>query len=127
MKRIGNIGLIFMLIFMNFFSSVPPKLVKAEVAEEQKVIFESDFDNDEVGEVPSEFDVLEDGGTVRVVEDPDTTNKSVFLDDTSDEKFEIGRASCREREESTVVVASTTRNSEKAKNSYGADNEHSVG
>src|SRR5690625_4967289 len=108
-KRFGNIGLIFMLICMNVCPSVSLRVANAESKGEEKVIFESNFDNDELGETPSGFNVLEEGGTVRVVEDLDTGNKNVLLDDTSDEKFvllektfddltgiEIGRASCRE-------------------------------
>lgn len=87
-KRGVNVFLIVILMFMNMVTYVPVKTVGAEGKEEnKKTIFEADFNHDQVGEVPSGFSVLEDGGTVRIVDIPDPENKSVFLDDTSESEF----------------------------------------
>src|SRR5690625_1490697 len=76
-----------MLILMSIVTSIPVSSEAKETDEQTKVIFEADFNNDRVGEVPNGFTVSEEGGTVRVVETPNGENKSVFLDDTSNDKF----------------------------------------
>ncbi|MFA9559566.1 pectate lyase [Evansella sp. AB-rgal1] len=84
-KRLGNCTLIFMIMFMSVFSSIPISFVKAaDVSDENVFTFEANFNDDITGDVPGNVTVNEAGGTVRVVEVPDEANKSVFLEDTSD-------------------------------------------
>src|SRR5699024_11242233 len=61
--------------------------IKAAQKSEENVIFEADFNDDEIGKAPSGFNVLEDGGRVHVVALSDEADKSVYLEDTSEEKF----------------------------------------
>ncbi|WP_018930363.1 pectate lyase [Gracilibacillus lacisalsi] len=58
---------------------LPPETPEADF------VFETDFNEDVTGEVPTNVDVSEGGGTVTVVDVPSEENKSVFLDDTSDD------------------------------------------
>ncbi|WP_373229848.1 pectate lyase [Cohnella sp.] len=48
------------------------------------VVVESDFNNEAIGELPVGYSASEAGGTVRIAAVPDETNRSVYLDDTSD-------------------------------------------
>ncbi len=57
---------------------LPPEKPEADF------VFETDFNDDVVGEAPSDLTVSESGGTVTVADVPSEENKSVFLDDTSD-------------------------------------------
>ncbi|MDL4839809.1 pectate lyase [Aquibacillus rhizosphaerae] len=83
-KRIGIIGLIFMLSFTSLFTSIPINMVKAATNFENVVIFEDNFDNDTIGAKPANVEVSETGGNARVVEEEGTVNKHVYLEDTSD-------------------------------------------
>ncbi|MGP4038471.1 pectate lyase [Gracilibacillus sp. D59] len=58
---------------------LPPETPEAEF------VFERDFNDDVVGETPSDVAVSEGGGTVTVADVPSADNKSVFLDDTSND------------------------------------------
>src|SRR5699024_1476065 len=58
---------------------------KEEVVPEGEQVFTTNFNNDVIGELPTDVTVSEGGGTARVVDVPSAENKSVYLDDTSDE------------------------------------------
>lgn len=79
-KRIGNLMLIIMLLFMSVSGAIPSLRVSAE----NTIIFESDFSDDETGVAPNNMEVYEEGGTVSVVDMLEMDNKAVYLDDTSD-------------------------------------------
>nr|BAB90989.1 pectate lyase P358 [Bacillus sp. P-358] len=83
-KRLSYLTLVVMLAFTSLFSFTSIPLVKAEENIASTFLFEADFNNEITGEHPAEFDVSEGGGTIRVTEVPNDTNKSVFLDDTSE-------------------------------------------
>ncbi|MFS1512070.1 pectate lyase [Chengkuizengella sp. SCS-71B] len=85
MKKICTIVLVhFMAAFTVLTAiSTPISLVNAEEGTEEIVVVNANFNEDMVGGAPSGFDVSEGGGTVTVVE-TDASNRSVFLDDTSD-------------------------------------------
>ncbi|SHM52466.1 pectate lyase [Gracilibacillus kekensis] len=59
--------------------------VEVETPPVGTTVFETDFNEEVVDEVPSSVTVSEGGGTVRVKEVPSSENKSVFLNDTSDD------------------------------------------
>ncbi|SFL43446.1 pectate lyase, PelA/Pel-15E family [Gracilibacillus orientalis] len=58
---------------------LPPEEPEADFA------FGTDFNDDAVGEAPSDVTVSESGGTATIADVPSEENKSVFLDDESDD------------------------------------------
>lgn len=74
------------LVANNLTLAVVPLKRNQVLAEEkgQTIILE-DFNDQEVGESPRDFDKKEDSGSVKIVPVPNETNKSIFLEDTSDE------------------------------------------
>lgn len=85
LKRFGTTLLALTVLTSSVLPTVPFTIVKAETVSETVPLFEDDFSNDVVGEVPLQFDVVEAGGTVRVVVDEETQNQYIHLDDTSTE------------------------------------------
>src|SRR5690606_29393350 len=83
-KRYFYLTLVVLLTFTSLFSTVSINPVYAEETDASTFLFEADFNNETTGERPADFDVSEGGGTVEVTEVPDTSNKSVFLSDTSE-------------------------------------------
>ncbi|WP_223254387.1 pectate lyase [Bacillus sp. HNG] len=83
-KRFGYLTLVVMLTLTSLFSTATNTLVNADETDASTFLFEADFNNEMTGEHPAEFDVSEGGGTILVTEVPDSTNKSVFLNDTSE-------------------------------------------
>ncbi|WP_205418625.1 pectate lyase [Paraliobacillus sediminis] len=79
-KRIGYLVMVAMLLFISVSSAIQPVRVSAE----EVVSFQTDFNDEITGDIPKDLDVSENGGTVRLVDLPDISNKSVFLNDTSD-------------------------------------------
>ncbi|WP_088105507.1 pectate lyase [Halalkalibacter urbisdiaboli] len=84
-NQFGKISFISAFTAMSVMSAVPvPNGVSAEEAD-LKIVLESNFEQDETGAVPSGYTVAESGGTVRISEDLESENKSVYLDDTSEQ------------------------------------------
>lgn len=86
-KRFGYLLLVVLLTFTSMFSSVSINLVNAEETDDSSFLFEANFNEDITGEPPANFNVSENGGTIEVTEVPDLTNKSVFLNDTSETAY----------------------------------------
>lgn len=59
--------------------------VEEEADPEGEIVFEKNFNEDVVGKEPTDVTVSEAGGTVSVVDLPSAENKSVYLEDTSEE------------------------------------------
>lgn len=63
---------------------VPLKSNQVYAEEQNQRIISTDFNDQIVGESPQDFNIEEEGGTVKIAPVPSETNKSVFLEDTSD-------------------------------------------
>ncbi|WP_100408016.1 pectate lyase [Bacillus solitudinis] len=84
-NKMGKVSFISVFTAMSVMSTVPlTKGVSAEEGELNTVV-ESDFEQEEVGAEPSGFTIAESGGTVRISEDPESSNKYVHLNDTSEQ------------------------------------------
>ncbi|WP_053070473.1 pectate lyase [Alkalihalobacillus pseudalcaliphilus] len=87
-KACSHLFLVFILVFSSLFGSLGAAMtVSAEELEREEFYdFHTDFESDQLGEVPSHMDVSEAGGTVRIVQEPSKEeNQLVFLDDTSEQ------------------------------------------
>ncbi|MFC4403033.1 pectate lyase [Gracilibacillus xinjiangensis] len=84
-KRFAYSVVIFLLIFTTVLPTMPHTVVKADEDFNNVVIVEENFNDEGTGEVPSNVTVSEGGGTVRVADVPSEDNKSVFLEDTSED------------------------------------------
>ncbi len=65
------------------FGSAWPSALHAEETASGKQVVSENFNAQITGEAPAGFAVSEGGGTVRTAELPDSSNKSVYLEDTS--------------------------------------------
>ncbi|KAB8127934.1 pectate lyase [Gracilibacillus oryzae] len=84
-KRFIYCGVISVLTFSTALPAITPTVVKANGEFNNVVIFEDNFNNEATGEVPSNLTVSEGGGTARIADLPSRENKSVYLEDTSEE------------------------------------------
>ncbi|SER68130.1 pectate lyase, PelA/Pel-15E family [Gracilibacillus ureilyticus] len=84
-KRFIYFAMVFILTFSTVLPTMPFTVVKADEDFNNVVIFEDDFNDETTGEVPGNVTVSEGGGSVRVVDVPSEDNKSVYLDDTSED------------------------------------------
>jgi PelA/Pel-15E family pectate lyase len=84
-NKIGKVSFISVFTAMSVLSTVP--LTSGVSAEEGELltVIQNDFEQEVVGEVPSGFTIAESGGTVRVAENAEASNKYVYLDDTSEQ------------------------------------------
>lgn len=88
MKRLKHsckVALVCLFAVMSVLSvvSIPRVSYAAEAID--KVVLESNFDDDAIGQAPIGFEVSEGGGTVQVVDVPGAGSRSVYLHDTSEE------------------------------------------
>ncbi|GAB2565579.1 pectate lyase [Gracilibacillus alcaliphilus] len=72
-------------VVISHVQTVEEEEVDVEEKPEGEVIFEHNFNEDTIGEAPSDVTVSNSGGTVTVADVPSEENKSVYLDDTSEE------------------------------------------
>ena len=68
---------------VTLLSSALPGTGYAEEADSEKQVVSENFNSQITGEAPAGFAVSEGGGTVRIADLPDSSNKSVYLQDTS--------------------------------------------